>query len=111
MTPTAYNAAYGANIVEENDPLLIKVHVYADGLLIEECSNYYEVVIERGHYIYDMDELEKAERKLYEFYKEDINYSHKYEHDLKDCPNYKGYIPKNLTHEVCKNCGNIEYFH
>lgn len=31
--------------------------------------------------------------------------------DLKNCPGYQGYIPENLTHEVCKWCGSIHYYH
>jgi hypothetical protein len=30
---------------------------------------------------------------------------------IQDCPGYEGYIPKNLKHEVCKYCGQIDYYH
>ena len=30
---------------------------------------------------------------------------------IQGCPGYEGYIPKNLTHEVCKHCGKISYYH
>lgn len=30
---------------------------------------------------------------------------------IQGCPGYKGYIPENLEHEVCKYCGSIEYYH
>lgn len=34
-----------------------------------------------------------------------------YKYNIKFCPGYIGYIPKNLNHEVCKYCGNIKYYH
>lgn len=34
-----------------------------------------------------------------------------YPFDIKHCPGYEGYIPKNLDHEVCKYCGSIYYYH
>lgn len=34
-----------------------------------------------------------------------------YPYDLRNCPGYEGYIPKNLGHEVCGNCGAIHYYH
>jgi hypothetical protein len=34
-----------------------------------------------------------------------------YPFSIQGCPEYKGYIPENLTHEVCKHCGNIHYYH
>lgn len=34
-----------------------------------------------------------------------------YPYTLKHCPGYEGYIPDNLTHEVCKFCGSIHYYH
>ena len=34
-----------------------------------------------------------------------------YPFDIKHCPGYEGYRPINLTHEVCKWCGNIKYYH
>lgn len=27
------------------------------------------------------------------------------------CPGYKGYIPEDLDHEVCRYCGVISYYH
>lgn len=30
---------------------------------------------------------------------------------LSNCPGYEGYLPPNLSHEVCKHCGNIHYYH
>jgi hypothetical protein len=30
---------------------------------------------------------------------------------IQGCPGYKGYIPENLKHEVCKYCGTISYYH
>lgn len=38
-------------------------------------------------------------------------YANNYPYSLKNCPGYEGYIPDNLTHEVCKHCGSIEYYH
>lgn len=35
----------------------------------------------------------------------------RYLFSLKGCPGYEGYIPKNLEHEVCKYCGQINYYH
>jgi len=34
-----------------------------------------------------------------------------YAYTIKHCPYYSGYKPKNLTHEVCKFCGSIHYYH
>ena len=34
-----------------------------------------------------------------------------YTYSIKHCPGYVGYIPENLTHEVCKYCGQIKYYH
>lgn len=34
-----------------------------------------------------------------------------YPYSIKQCPGYEGYIPKNLSHEVCKHCGSIHYYH
>lgn len=34
-----------------------------------------------------------------------------YPFNITGCPGYKGYIPENLTHEVCKYCGQISYYH
>jgi hypothetical protein len=40
------------------------------------------------------------------------NYSRDaYPFDITGCPGYKGYIPENLGHEVCKYCGTILYYH
>ena len=39
------------------------------------------------------------------------NYTSDYPYSIKYCPGYKGYIPKNLTHEVCMYCGQIGYYH
>ena len=30
---------------------------------------------------------------------------------IKGCPGYQGNVPKSLSHEVCKYCGNIKYYH
>ncbi len=30
---------------------------------------------------------------------------------IQGCPGYKGYVPKNLGHEVCQYCGKIYYYH
>lgn len=35
----------------------------------------------------------------------------KFPFSIQGCPEYKGYIPKNLSHEVCKHCGQIKYYH
>jgi hypothetical protein len=41
-----------------------------------------------------------------------VNYTKDaYPFTIQGCPRYEGYIPKNLNHEVCKYCGNIEYYH
>jgi len=34
-----------------------------------------------------------------------------YVYSIRYCPGYVGYIPENLTHEVCKYCGEIKYYH
>jgi hypothetical protein len=34
-----------------------------------------------------------------------------YPFEIKYCPGYEGYIPKDLDHEVCKWCGEIKYYH
>lgn len=34
-----------------------------------------------------------------------------YSFTIQGCPGYKGYIPKNLGHEVCQYCGIIHYYH
>lgn len=34
-----------------------------------------------------------------------------YPYPLRHCPGYEGYTPDNLTHEVCKWCGEIKYYH
>jgi hypothetical protein len=34
-----------------------------------------------------------------------------YLYTIRYCPGYEGYIPENLTHEVCKFCGSISYYH
>jgi len=38
-------------------------------------------------------------------------YGNNYFFNIKNCPGYEGYTPKNLNHEVCKHCGNIHYYH
>lgn len=35
----------------------------------------------------------------------------KFQFNIQGCPGYKGYVPENLGHEVCKYCGQIEYYH
>lgn len=30
---------------------------------------------------------------------------------IKGCPGYEGYVPEKLNHEICKYCGNINYYH
>lgn len=37
--------------------------------------------------------------------------SQTYLFDIKGCPGYKGYIPEDLKHEVCRYCGSIDYYH
>lgn len=34
-----------------------------------------------------------------------------YEYNIEHCPYYDGYKPTNLSHEVCKFCGGISYYH
>ena len=34
-----------------------------------------------------------------------------YSYTIRECPGYEGYTPNNLSHEVCKHCGNIAYYH
>jgi len=34
-----------------------------------------------------------------------------YLYSIKYCPGYEGYKPENLSHKVCKYCGNIKYYH
>jgi len=34
-----------------------------------------------------------------------------YTYSIRNCPYYSGYTPKNLTHEICKFCGSISYYH
>lgn len=34
-----------------------------------------------------------------------------YPYTIKWCPGYEGHVPPNSTHEVCKHCGSIEYYH
>lgn len=46
---------------------------------------------------------EKSAPKLY--------HPNNYPFDIQHCPGYEGYIPENLTHEVCIWCGEIEYYH
>ena len=38
-------------------------------------------------------------------------YGNNYPFTIQGCPEYEGYTPKNLKHEVCKYCGSIEYYH
>lgn len=55
----------------------------------------------------DKESLKKAKEKSFpENYSKDA-----YPFDIEHCPGYEGYIPKNLNHEVCGNCGSIEYYH
>ena len=35
----------------------------------------------------------------------------KYPFTIRGCPGYEGYKPDNLSHEVCKYCGSISYYH
>lgn len=30
---------------------------------------------------------------------------------IRGCPGYKGYKPEDLSHEVCRYCGVISYYH
>lgn len=30
---------------------------------------------------------------------------------IQGCPGYEGYIPKGSKYEVCKYCGEINYYH
>jgi len=34
-----------------------------------------------------------------------------YPYKITNCPKYEGHKPKTLSHEVCKNCGAIQYYH
>lgn len=34
-----------------------------------------------------------------------------YPFTITHCPNYEGYKPENLDHEVCGWCGSIKYYH
>ena len=34
-----------------------------------------------------------------------------YLYTIKWCPGYEGHVPPNSTHEVCKHCGSISYYH
>lgn len=38
-------------------------------------------------------------------------YTGNYPYSIRHCPGYVGYVPENLTHEVCKYCGQISYYH
>lgn len=53
-----------------------------------------------------MDKKKKIELKDLK-----LNQPSRYEFKIKNCPGYEGYKPKNLSHEVCKHCGSIEYYH
>ncbi len=55
----------------------------------------------------DKESLKKLRKKTFpKKYKRD-----NYHFDIKHCPNYDGYIPENLKHEVCGWCGSIKYYH
>lgn len=55
----------------------------------------------------DKESIIKAkEKSVPEIYSKD-----NYPFDIKHCPGYEGYIPKNLDHQVCKHCGSIKYYH
>ena len=43
------------------------------------------------------------------YYQENVNPLPKV--NIQQCPGYEGYTPANLSHEVCKHCGSIEYYH
>ena len=55
----------------------------------------------------DKESLKKAKEKSAPEYWLWNNYPF----DIKHCPGYEGYVPKNLDHEVCKHCGSIKYSH
>jgi hypothetical protein len=55
----------------------------------------------------DKENLKKTKEKLVP----ENYYGNNYPFDIKYCPGYEGYIPKNLGHEVCKHCGKIHYYH
>lgn len=54
-----------------------------------------------------LDAYEAAIRYILTDFKLEDNYIF----TIKDCPGYEGHIPNNLTHEVCKHCGSIKYYH
>jgi hypothetical protein len=55
----------------------------------------------------DKESLKKLEEKKYPKEYRLRNYAF----SIKHCPGYDGYIPENLTHEVCGWCGSIKYYH
>lgn len=34
-----------------------------------------------------------------------------YSYTIQQCPGYEGHTPESLSHEVCKWCGSIKYYH
>jgi hypothetical protein len=38
-------------------------------------------------------------------------YKDNYLFTIQGCPGYEGYKPKDLSHEVCRYCGTIKYYH
>lgn len=53
----------------------------------------------------------EQEKELEEKSAPELYHPDNYPVNIKYCPGYKGYIPKNLKHEVCKYCGQIKYYH
>lgn len=55
----------------------------------------------------DKENLKKLKEKIFpKKYK-----GNNYPFDIRNCPNYEGYIPENLNYEICGRCGNIKYYH
>ena len=61
-----------------------------------------------------MAQTKKQEAEVQKAMQQDppLNYGKDvYPFTIRGCPGYEGYIPNNLDHEVCKYCGNINYYH
>ena len=55
----------------------------------------------------DKESLKKLREKAFPKEYKGSNYPF----DIRHCPQYEGYIPENLKHEVCGWCGSIHYYH
>ena len=57
--------------------------------------------------------MNKREERELELYIPPKNYTgtKDYPYNIRYCPQYTGYKPDNLSHEVCKYCGHISYQH